>query len=86
MYGVCTLCPGAESLEVLLQNELDDITIEYKEWVATDRATLMTETQSDELIENLMSKMPELTCHQYSAKQKARYLIESKNICSQSNA
>jgi hypothetical protein len=24
MYGVCTSCPSAETLEVLLQNELDD--------------------------------------------------------------
>jgi hypothetical protein len=28
MYGVCTSCPGAETLEVLLQNELD-MTVEY---------------------------------------------------------
>jgi hypothetical protein len=79
MYGVCTSCLGAETLKVLLQNELDDKTIEYKEWVVTDRATLMTVTQkSDEFIENFVSKMPELTHHHYTAKQQARYLKETK--------
>jgi hypothetical protein len=45
----------------------------------TDRATLMTVTQqSDKFIENLVSKMLELTRHHYTAKQQARYLKESK--------
>jgi hypothetical protein len=44
MYGLCTSCPGAETLKVLFQNELDDITVAYKQWVVTDRATLMTAT------------------------------------------
>jgi hypothetical protein len=45
----------------------------------TDRATLMTVTQeSDKLIENLVSKIPELSHHYYTAKQQARYLKESK--------
>jgi hypothetical protein len=35
--------PGAETLEVLLHNELD-VTIEYKQWVMTDRAILMIVT------------------------------------------
>jgi hypothetical protein len=66
---VCTSCPGAETLEVLLRNELDDMTVEYKQWVVTDGATLMTVTQqSDELIENLVSKMPEMTLHHYTAR------------------
>jgi hypothetical protein len=55
LHGVCTSCPGAETLKVLLQNELDEMTIQYKQWVVTDRATLMTVTQqSDEFIENLV--------------------------------
>jgi hypothetical protein len=79
MYGVCTSCPGSETLKVIFQNELDDMTIEYKQWVMTDRATLMTVTQhSDKFIENFVSKMPELTHHHYTAKQQARYLKESK--------
>jgi hypothetical protein len=50
------------TLKVLLDNELDDMTIKYKQWVVTDRATFMTVTQqSDKFIENLVSKMPELT-------------------------
>jgi hypothetical protein len=82
MYGACTSCPGAETQEALLHNDPDDTTIKCKHWVMTDRATLMTVTQqSDKLIENLVSKMPDLTRHHYTAKQQARYLKESyKNL------
>jgi hypothetical protein len=46
--------------------------------VGYDRAALITVAQQfDELTENLVSKIPELTCHHYTAKQ-ARYLKESK--------
>jgi nitrate/TMAO reductase-like tetraheme cytochrome c subunit len=34
--------------------------------------------QSNKLLENLVSKIPELTCHHYTAKQQARYLKESE--------
>jgi hypothetical protein len=79
MYGVCTSCPGAETVEALLQNELDVMIIQYKQWAVTDIASFMTVTQqSDEFIENLASKMPEMTCHHYTASQQARYLRESK--------
>jgi hypothetical protein len=78
-YSATTSCPSAETLEVLLHNELDYMTLKYKQWVMTDRATLMNVTQqSDELAENLVSKILELTCHHYTAKQQARYLKESK--------
>jgi hypothetical protein len=79
IYGVCISCPSAEILEVLFQNELDDMTVEYKQWVVTDRATLMAVTQqSDKFIENLVSEITKLTPHHYTAKQQARYLNESK--------
>jgi hypothetical protein len=39
----------------------------------------MTVTQqADELIEYLVSMIPEPTCHHYTAKQQARYFKESK--------
>jgi hypothetical protein len=39
------------------------------------QSTLMTVTQqSDEFIKNLVSKIPELIRHHYTAKQQARYL------------
>jgi hypothetical protein len=42
------------------------MTIEYKQWVVTDRATLMTvRQQSEEFIENLVSKKPELNHHHH---------------------
>jgi hypothetical protein len=72
MYGVCTSCPGAETLKVLLHNELDDMKMEYKQCIMTHRATLMTVTQ-----QNLVSKIPELN-HHHTAKQQARYLKESE--------
>jgi hypothetical protein len=34
MYGVCTSCPSAETLGVLLQNELDDSRVQT---VGSDR-------------------------------------------------
>jgi hypothetical protein len=34
--------------------------------------------QPDKLIENLVSKKPELSHHHYTAKQQARYFKESK--------
>jgi hypothetical protein len=45
VYGVCTSCPGAETLEVLLENEFDDMTIEYKQWVVTHGAAFMSWAQ-----------------------------------------
>jgi hypothetical protein len=53
----CTSCPGAEKLKVLLYNDLDNMTIEYKLWVMT-QATLTTVTrQSVEVTEILVSKI-----------------------------
>jgi hypothetical protein len=55
------------------------MTIECKQSVMTERATLVTVTQqSDELIENHVSKIPELIRHHYTAKQQARYLKRVK--------
>jgi hypothetical protein len=72
VYVVSASCPGAETLAVLFHNELNNIIIGYKQYVMTDRATLMTVTQqSDDLIENLVSKMPELTHHHYAAKNRS---------------
>jgi hypothetical protein len=44
MYGVYTSCSGTETVKVSLQNELDDMTIVYKQWVVADRVTFMTVT------------------------------------------
>jgi hypothetical protein len=78
MDGVYISCPGAQTLILLLQKELGDMTVEYKQWVVTDRATLMTVIQqSDRFIESLVSKVSELTHHHCTAKQQARYLKES---------
>jgi hypothetical protein len=67
------------TLKLLLQSELDDMTIEYKQWTVTDKATLMTVTwQSNKLIENRVSMMPEMTHHYYTARKQARYLKRVK--------
>jgi hypothetical protein len=73
MYGVCTSCSGAETLKILLQNELT------KQWVVTDTANLMTVTQqSDKFIENLVSKISELTHYHDTTKQQDTHFKESK--------
>jgi hypothetical protein len=60
------VCTGAKTLEVLLHNKLNDMTIEYKQWVMIDRAeTLMMVKQQSE---NLVPKIPELTRHHYTTK------------------
>jgi hypothetical protein len=47
--------------------------------VGSDRVILITVIQQcDEFIENLVSKILELTYHHFSPKQQARYLKESK--------
>jgi hypothetical protein len=38
----------------------------------------VTQQSDEEFIENLVSKMPEMACHHYTARQQARYLKESK--------
>jgi hypothetical protein len=47
MYGVCTQCPDAEMLELLPQNELDDATIEYKQWVVAERQSNSHDCNTD---------------------------------------
>jgi hypothetical protein len=49
MYGACTSCPGEETLQVLLQNELVHMRMEYKQWVMTTLLTIRQ--QSDKLNE-----------------------------------
>jgi hypothetical protein len=57
MQGVCTSCPGAETIDLLVQSRLDVVTIQYKQWAVTDRAALMTVTQlSEKLLEHLVPK------------------------------
>jgi hypothetical protein len=49
------------------------MTTENKMQVVIYKAILMTVTQqSDKFIENLMSKVPNITHHHYTAKQKAK--------------
>jgi hypothetical protein len=77
--GVYTSCPGAETLEVLLHSDLDDMKMEYKQWVVTDGATLMTaKQQSDKFIENFAPTVPKTTRHHYTATQEARYFAAIK--------
>jgi hypothetical protein len=75
IYGVCTSYGGTKTLKVLVHNEL--YCDNRVQTVGSDRQSNfhMTMTQqSDELIESLVSKIPELTLHHYTA----RYLKESK--------
>jgi hypothetical protein len=81
VHGVCASCPGEETLELLLQNELDDMPTQYKQQTVTDRATLITVMQQpNESTENLMSKKPALTHHHYTARKQDKYMKESKEI------
>jgi hypothetical protein len=66
MHGLCTSRPDAEILKALLQNKLD----RYDNRVQTVGSDKQNNShdcpqQFDTLIENLLSKTPELTHHHY---------------------
>ncbi|KAK3931046.1 Pseudouridine-5'-phosphate glycosidase [Frankliniella fusca] len=53
--------------------------VEYKKWVSTDRAALLTCISStDEFIEHVEEILPALLCHDFIAKEQAMFLKKTK--------
>lgn len=87
MLHRCESSPGKEELERFLEkifedNDPDDI-IMFKQWVHTDRDTLDTKRlTTEDFIEDLSSKIWNLSVHQYIAKHQSQHLRTTKeNLC-----
>lgn len=85
MMRRCKECPGEENLINFL-NSLKEETdeenqdIEYKQWVTTDRTTLVTIKESiSDFINNLAEKIVNLTRHHYTSKAQSAYLRTLKD-------
>ena len=85
MFHLCSHCPSksnlSEHLKTLFEkNDFDlDDKITYKQWVSTDRTTLIT-FQSDvsEFIEALTEKLYELCHHHFIKEAQSSFLTETK--------
>lgn len=80
MMGHCKDCPGQDGLSEHLNNcndltELD--TVNYLQWVSTDRTKLITITESKaDFMDNFSSQ---LTRHSFVAKAQSSYMKELKS-------
>jgi hypothetical protein len=80
--GICEQCPGIESLQTRLEQHFDENMtdrIEYKQWTATDRATLETRVQSvDEFLGVFLGSLPTVLHHDFIAKQQSEFMNQTK--------
>jgi len=80
--GSCKKCPGSTPIKEKLEVHFDErmqTEVEYKKWVSTDRAALLTCISStDEFIEHVEEILPSLLCHHFIAKEQALFLKNTK--------
>ena len=83
MMRNCKSCPGSDGLK----NYFDDLgememqleEIRYKQWVSTDRCTLLEKTEPvDEFVTSLSEKIITLSRHHYIAQAQSTFLKELK--------
>lgn len=85
MLHRCEDCPGKTAvvnhLMQLLTEKYDDTdTITFKQWVHTDRTSLITQQMPlEEFISTLVEKLDNLTRHDFIAKHQSNYLKELKS-------
>ena len=76
--------PDLSVLRSFLRKELlkiidPDETIQFSQWVSTDRSQLVKEeSEFDDFIENLVGKFGKLTKHHYVAKKQVEFLKQMK--------
>ena len=87
MLHLCTECPDKTKLSSTFKTIFDnddfdfDSTTSYKQWVSTDRTTLVNlESTVNEFIDILTDKVFELCHHHFIKVQQAAYLSEAKAI------
>jgi hypothetical protein len=81
MLNFCQQCPGFELLRIMFNNDHIQYTeyVNFKQWVSTDRAALITMTKSyDEFFEYLSEQLIKLKTHHFIAKQQSSYLRAKK--------
>ena len=82
MLHMCTNCPGKAFLYEILCDyfnvegfELEEDTISYKQWVSTDRSSLLTiQSTVSEFIENASCMIYDLCSHHYIKEAQSSYL------------
>ena len=80
--GVCKECRGAEALreelEAIMEGNLID-TVQYNQWVNTDRAMLETHVESvEDFLNQFIEVLIKLRLHDFIAKNQARFVSEKK--------
>lgn len=91
MLHSCSNCPGVTALRKYLDDIFHDFdesdTILYKQWVQTDRKTIIqAEASVADFCEVLLDKIDKLATHHYIAKSQTKYLrslkenLPSKNV------
>lgn len=85
MFDECAQCSGSQIVHDLMELEFGDEVdtfednITYKQWVATDRADLITITKSrEEFTEDLICKLVSLKKHHFVSKTQSNYLKDLK--------
>jgi hypothetical protein len=69
MFHNCEKCPGKEKIEDHLQPYITTDELEFKQWVSTDRCTLVTMKRfADEFMQTLTNDIFNLTKHHYLSK------------------
>ena len=80
----CDQCPGLVALRMLLDNETrlhldDDDEISFKQWVHTDRTTIITrQVTKEEFLSEIVCGIEKLTAHDFIAKHQSNFLRELK--------
>lgn len=79
----CSSCPGSSGLKEHLHELMDNNmieTVQYKQWISTDRSTLETITKSaDEFVESFCEKLKTLLTHSFVAKQQSLFQNEVRD-------
>lgn len=87
MMDLCENCPGKESVLELFRDSEEDLPdhIEYKQWVTTDRAEMVTVIKSqEEYFETLVEKLENLKTHHYISKIQGQFLKNKKENLAES--
>lgn len=82
-FDECENCPGVEGIRAYLDEILDEdsvLEINYAQWTATDRATLLNITSpTEEFNDSLVLKLADLKTHSFIAKKQAEFIESKKN-------